>query len=83
MRYQTRLRLRLRCASSTRFLAATRCSCSTLAHVWMHWSHLKTWRRARCGSRVDRTTEGANVFDPVAGGEALVVLDGHTEGTVL
>ena len=45
----------------------------------MRWSHLKTWRRAHCGSRGQVWDDRkVRVFDPVAGGEALVVLEGHT-----
>ena len=40
-------------------------------------SHLKTWRRARCDSRVGSNDQKVRVSDPVTGGEALVVLEGH------
>ena len=53
----------------------------------MRWSHLKTLATgARRGSLVVRAAGDfeenmagcVHIFDPVAGGEALVVLDGHT-----
>ena len=49
----------------------------------MRWSHLKTWRRARCGSRAVIKRQKVRVFDPVAGGEALVVLEGHKKWKAL
>ena len=71
-----------RCASSTRFLAATRCSCSTLGFcvtALVAFKDLATGAlRLACGGRRDPRCD-VHVFDPVAGGEALVVLEGHTD----
>ena len=41
----------------------------------MRWRSLQTRRRARRGSLVDLAIWNVRVFDPVAGGEALLVID--------
>ena len=42
----------------------------------MRWRSSRTRRRARCGLLVVVGKEKVRVFDPVAGGEALLVIDG-------